>query len=228
MHTYRAKNNVVTSSSRDDKATFYEGFAEQWDAHMDLDELGKRLRLVFGGLLSRDEVAGKRVLDAGGGTGHFSRRLCEWGGKVTVVDVGEKLLEEVRKKAPVETVCGSVLELPFDEGRFDVVFCTEVIEHTTDPARAVAELCRVAAPGGIMVLTVPNRVWKPAVWVANAFKLRPYGGYENWVGDRPLRRWIDAAGLSVETQLGFNLLPHTRFCRPAFDGIDRLSSLHPG
>ena len=66
----------MTPWSRDAKATFYEGFAEQWDAQMDLDELGKRLRLVFGGLLSRDEVAGKRVLDAGGGTGHFSRRLC--------------------------------------------------------------------------------------------------------------------------------------------------------
>jgi SAM-dependent methyltransferase len=107
-------------------------------------------------------------------------------------------------------------------------FAHAVIEHTTRSGRAVAEVCRVAAPGGIVVITVPNRVWKPAVWVANAFKLRPYGGYENWVGDRPLRRWIDAAGLSVETQLGFNLLPHTRFCRPAFDGIDRLSSLHPG
>jgi 2-polyprenyl-3-methyl-5-hydroxy-6-metoxy-1,4-benzoquinol methylase len=50
--------------------------------------------------------------------------------------------------------------------RFDIVLCTEVIENTTEPARAVAKLCRGTAHGGIVVVAISHRVWKPAVWVA--------------------------------------------------------------
>lgn len=39
--------------------------------------------------------------------------------------------------------------------RFDVVVCTEVIEHTLKPFKAVAEICRVLKPGGVVLLTVP-------------------------------------------------------------------------
>ena len=143
------------------------------------------------------------------------------------MDLGEKLLERVREKCGAETVVGSVLELPFPDRSFDVVFCTEVIEHTTDPRLAVAELTRVVAPGGRLVLTVPNRLWRPAVLVANALHLRPYLGHENWVRYGDLRSWIEAAGLQVELQEGFNPLPHTFFCRPSFDRLDRIKALHP-
>lgn len=211
----------------DGKAFFYESFASEWDEQMDRHELGKRVRLAFGRLLREEDIRGKRVLDAGAGTGHFSKLLSERGAKLVSMDLGERLLARVREKCVTEVVVGSVLDLPFPAARFDLVFCTEVIEHTTDPGRAVAELSRVLAPGGRLVVTVPNRVWKPAVVVANALKLRPYKGHENWVGYGRLRAWIEAEGLQVESQEGFNLLPHTFFCRPAFDFLDRIALLHP-
>lgn len=211
----------------DGKAFFYESFAAEWDGRMDKDELGKRLRLVFGRLLREDDVRGRRVLDAGAGTGHFSKALADRGAWLISMDLGEKLLERVRAKCGSETVVGSVLDIPFPDARFDLVLCTEVIEHTTDPRRAVAELARVTAPGGLLLVTVPNRLWRPAVLLANALRLRPYRGYENWVGYRELRSWIEEAGLRVELQRGFNLLPHTVFCRPAFDFLDDIRGLHP-
>ncbi len=210
-----------------DKMFFYESFAEGWDRQMDPDELKKRLRLIFGRLLSEGDVKGRLTLDAGSGTGHFSRALSEWGARLVSIDLGPKLLGEVRKKCRTRPVCGSLLELPFADGTFETVLSTEVIEHTTDPERAVSELVRVLAPGGLLVLTVPNRVWKPAVVAANILGVRPYEGNENWVSYRALRRWLEDAGLSLETQRGFNILPHTVFCRPAFEFLDAISPLHP-
>ena len=210
-----------------DKMFFYESFASEWDEKMDKDELGKRVRLVFGQLLREEDVRGKRVLDAGAGTGRFSKLLADWGANLVSMDLGENLLARIREKCKTEAVVGSILDIPFPAGRFDLVFCTEVIEHTTDPRRAVAELTRVLAPGGRLVLTVPNRLWRPAVLVANALHLRPYLGHENWVHYRDLRSWVETDGLQVERQEGFNLLPHTYFCRPAFDFLDRIEALHP-
>src|SRR5687767_2416445 len=136
--------------SADAKGMFYESFAREWDAHMNMPELEKRLRLVFGGLLEESDVRGKDVLDAGAGTGWFSRGLARWGGRVTSLDVGPELMDEVRKKCESRLVVGSVLELPFPDASFDAALCTEVIEHTTDPERAVSELCRVLRPGGVL------------------------------------------------------------------------------
>ena len=43
---------------------------------------------------------------------------------------------------------GAVEALPYPDGSFDVVLCTQVLEHVADPRRAVAEIARVLAPGG--------------------------------------------------------------------------------
>jgi SAM-dependent methyltransferase len=50
-------------------------------------------------------------------------------------------------------------DLPFADGSFDVVFSHEVIEHVTDDAAAAAEMVRVLAPGGRIVLFCPNRLY---------------------------------------------------------------------
>jgi SAM-dependent methyltransferase len=45
--------------------------------------------------------------------------------------------------------------IPFPEGSFDSVMCTEVLEHVEDPARLIAEMLRVLRPGGTLLATVP-------------------------------------------------------------------------
>lgn len=212
-----------------DKGRFYESIAADWDGLMDQHELAKRLRIVFGGpnpLLTRADVEGAPTLDAGSGTGHFSRALSELGARLVSLDVGPGLLSQVRGKCRTKAVQGSLLDLPFPDRTFRAVLCTEVIEHTAHPERAVKELCRVLAPGGVLALTVPNRRFRFALAAADALKARPYGGLENWVGYGELSAWLTGAGAIVERQFGFNLLPHVFFCRPAFDSLDRLSILH--
>jgi SAM-dependent methyltransferase len=58
---------------------------------------------------------------------------------------------------------GRVEALPVEDGRFDVVLCTQVLEHCEDPAQAVRELRRVAAPGGrVLASTHGVQVYHPA------------------------------------------------------------------
>lgn len=189
-------------------------------------EIDKRIRLIFS-ILKDSDVRGRRVLDAGAGVGYFSAALTDLGADLVAIDMGQRLLARIREKCAVPSAVSSVLNLPFPDRYFDLVLCTEVIEHTTDPQKAVVELCRVTAEGGVLLVTTPNRLWHPAIALATALHLRPYHGHENWVRYPELRHWITSAGLQIEQQLGFNLLPHTFFCHQRFEFLDRISVLHP-
>ncbi|HWH16690.1 MAG TPA: class I SAM-dependent methyltransferase [Candidatus Paceibacterota bacterium] len=50
-------------------------------------------------------------------------------------------------------VIGDAHELPFEDGRFAVILCTEVLEHLSNPPKAISEMHRVLAPGGKLILS---------------------------------------------------------------------------
>ncbi|MBI1929030.1 class I SAM-dependent methyltransferase [Candidatus Poribacteria bacterium] len=170
-----------------DKMFFYEQFAGEFDRRMNRYDLNKRLRIIFEEMLTDKELTGKSLLDAGCGTGWFSQKAVECDADVTALDVGEHLLEEVRKKyqalgphyAVPLLVKGDICDMEFADNTFDYVISTEVIEHTPNPRKALQEMHRVLKHNGVLLLTVPNRIWHFAVVIGNTLKLRPYEGYEN-------------------------------------------------
>lgn len=205
-----------------DKGLFYDRFASEFDRKMNMYDTEKRVRVVFNTLLSPREVKGKKLLDAGCGTGWFSSRAVEHGAVVTSLDVGENLLNEVKKKCRSTRVVGDVTALKFEDNSFDIIVSSDVIEHTPDPAKAISEMARVLKKGGVLALTVPNNRWHFAVSVGNALKLRPYQGYENWVGWGQLKKELEKNGLRVEKQLGFHFIPFVvTALYPVIDYFDR-------
>ena len=54
---------------------------------------------------------------------------------------------------PDVDVVGDAHHLPFQDGEFERILCTEVLEHLLDPAKAIAEMRRVLQPGGMLILT---------------------------------------------------------------------------
>jgi 2-polyprenyl-3-methyl-5-hydroxy-6-metoxy-1,4-benzoquinol methylase len=213
---------ALAVSNSPDRALFYERFAGEFDARMNRYEVAKRLRIVFDSVLPL-QMHGVRLLDAGCGTGIFSAAAVERGAEVTSLDVGEALLSRVAAKCESRRVVGDVTALPFADESFDVVLCTEVIEHVREPRRAIGELVRVLRPTGQLVLTTPNRLWLPAIRLATALRLRPYEGIENWVWPRALRRWLEQCGIRLECFAGFNALPFVHpITYPLVDRLDRL------
>jgi SAM-dependent methyltransferase len=99
------------------------------------------------------------MLDAGCGTGLNLRHLPAGS---TGLDINPRNVETVQRRLPQQTVlCGDVEAMPFPDGTFGTVVCTEVLEHIPDPQKALSEIRRVLVPGGTLVGSVPARsfVW---------------------------------------------------------------------
>src|SRR5690606_9067491 len=112
----------------------------------------QRLRLLKS---TAADAPGDRILEVGCGAGHV---LALFDGERTGVDLSPAMLDRARARLGrrVRLVRGSALDLPLADDSFDVVLCTEVLEHVPDPGRAVAELLRVAAPGARVIVSIPN------------------------------------------------------------------------
>jgi 2-polyprenyl-3-methyl-5-hydroxy-6-metoxy-1,4-benzoquinol methylase len=121
-------------------------------------------RLVLGVLEDQlGSAEGKSILDAGCGTGLNSLPLAAKGAEVTLLDIAPealKIAEVYYNELNLEAhyVSGSIFEMPFDDGQFDLVWNTGVIEHfePKDRKMAVSEMLRVMKPSGFMITFNPN------------------------------------------------------------------------
>ena len=96
---------------------------------------------------------GMRVLDLAGGTGSSAGPLAELGAAVTVCDISTGMLEVGRNRFPhIDFVHGDAMDLPFDDGAFEVATVSFGLRNVSDPALALRELARVVQPGGRLVI----------------------------------------------------------------------------
>ena len=162
------------------------------------DELGA-LRLREGG----------SVLDVGCGAGDDVRTLAAVvgpAGTAVGVDACASLIAEAAKTPGGRFVRADAHALPFPDGGFDAVRCERVLQHVRDPARVLAEMARVAAPGGIVAVSEPD--WdtlvidlEPAT-VTNRIVRAFRGLLRNPVVGRQTARLMAGAGLAPEAAIG--------------------------
>lgn len=189
------------------KQYFYDGIAADFDRIMNPYEVGRRLEIVFDELLGPRELTGKSVLDVGTGTGRFAERAAQAGARVIATDIGINLLRRTRARVAAPVFAADACQLPLQAESFDVVVSSECIEHTRDPLRALREMCRVVRRPGVLVVTTPNRAWHFSVAIARRLRLRPYDGFENWVGRADVKSTLAAEGLTLSAIRGFHLVP---------------------
>lgn len=105
-------------------------------------------------------LAGRRALDVGCGAGLLAEPLARLGADVTGIDAAPENIAVAQAHAAGQGLAIDYravgVETLGDE-RFDLVTCMEVIEHVAEPAAFVAALARVLAPGGLLVMSTPNR-----------------------------------------------------------------------
>lgn len=99
------------------------------------------------------EAKGKKVLDAGAGTGRLSVRLQNAGAQVTALDISPEMLAILKKKRHiVETVEGDMEDMPFKDGTFDMVFSSLAIVHLKKIDKFLDECYRVLKDNGKLIL----------------------------------------------------------------------------
>ena len=110
-------------------------------------------------------AAGRRVLDAGCGTGYGTMMLAAAAARTaTGVDISEAAVGSARETLgdAGELHVADIAALPFEDASFDLVVCFEAIEHVPDPEAALDELRRVLVPDGLLLVSSPNRREYPA------------------------------------------------------------------
>jgi ubiquinone/menaquinone biosynthesis C-methylase UbiE len=100
--------------------------------------------------------------------------LLKKGWRIQGLDISEEMLKRARQNisaagldpAKVELVVGNIEALPYPDGRFDSVICAGVIEYLKDDDKALKELHRILKPGGVLVITVRNKLCLFRLWDA--------------------------------------------------------------
>jgi SAM-dependent methyltransferase len=103
-----------------------------------------------------DEVKrGERVLDLGCGAGRFLAALRDAGADAVGVEIAEAAVQRARATGAEVRIVEPDGSLPFGHGEFDLVWCSEVLEHVPDVSQLLFEVRRVLKRDGRLLLTVP-------------------------------------------------------------------------
>jgi SAM-dependent methyltransferase len=152
-------------------------------------------------LLLAEARPGERVLDLGCGAGRFVAALQAAGAEPVGVEIAEAALERARRNAP-----GADLRLvepdgslPLEHGSFDLVWCSEVLEHVGDTEHLLLEVRRVLRPRGRVLVTTPfHGRLKGALIALTRFEAHfdPRGDHLRFYTRRSLAETLDVAGFA--------------------------------
>lgn len=142
------------------------------------------------------------VLDAGCGTGGFLARLAAArpGLPACGLEFNPDAARRAHEKSGLPVAVGSVNAMPFADESFDAVASMDVLCHAAvEPAQALAEMCRVLRPGGLLVLNLPA-----FMWLYSAHDIRVQNARRFTAGEA--HRMLEGAGLGSITTRYWNSL----------------------
>jgi 2-polyprenyl-6-hydroxyphenyl methylase/3-demethylubiquinone-9 3-methyltransferase len=168
---------------------------------------------------ARRPLDGKRALDVGCGAGLLSEPLARLGAAVTAVDAAAENIAVAKVHAAgqglaIDYVHGGVETLAAEP--YDLIVSMEVIEHVADPILFVRALAARLAPGGILILSTPNRTplsRLAMIDVGEGLGMIPKGTHDwsRFLTPDELAGLLSGAGLDVIDRRGLSFGPTRGF-----------------
>lgn len=160
-------------------------------------------------------LEGKNALDVGCGAGLLCEPLARMGATVTGVDAAEENIAVANAHAAsggleIDYRAGELGALGV--GQYDLVTCLEVIEHVADKPAFLSELAARLAPGGLMILSTPNRTAASRLLLvegAETLGMIPRGTHhwDDFVTPEELADLLADAGLAMGEPTGIAFTP---------------------
>ncbi len=160
-------------------------------------------------------LSGRSALDIGCGAGLVCEPLARLGAAVTGVDAAAENVSAAAAHAAgmgldIRYMAGEVAGL--DIGTFDLVTCLEVIEHVADKPAFLRDVAARLAPGGLLVMSTPNRTAASRVLLVGAAEAVGYvprgtHRWEDFVTPEELEALLAEAGLTVTATRGIAWRP---------------------
>lgn len=152
---------------------------------------------------------GERVLDLGCGPGRHTWHVCKtdhclvYAVDYDFEELGKAkwMLGEMDKESETKgrwcILQGDAMTLPFADGAFDKIVCSEVLEHVVDDEQAMRELFRVLKDGGQLAVSVPTYLPESIYWkLSEAYHTNP-GGHIRIFRERELIRKLRSTRFTV-------------------------------
>ena len=186
-------------SHQEENKLYFEQIGDDFDNWISLYDTNRRIQLIKSYLPKKSQMMS--CLEVGCGTGMISKSIKPLVGILTVVDISEKLAVRVAKEINTNGFQQDACKLTIENDSFDMIISSECIEHTVDPKQALKEMVRVLKPGGMLIVTSPNKMWYPVLWLSNVTQLRKFNGNENWLFPWEAQSVLNKVGLK-NTSIG--------------------------
>jgi ubiquinone/menaquinone biosynthesis C-methylase UbiE len=202
---------------------YFEEIGSSFDKWASPYDVQQRVRLI-NAMMPHDSLS-LSCLEVGCGRGSISEKIAPKVAHFMVADISAQLAQYVGTRLNVEWRKEDVCNLTFQDESFDLVVSSECIEHTVDPRRALAEMARVVRKNGTLIVTSPNKIWYPILWLSMKIRLRRFSGNETWLFPSEAVQLLNKKGFMNIMVSGCHLfpwqLPLARSVLPFFDRFGR-------
>lgn len=188
-------------------ASMFDGVARRYDLTNDVLSLGQDRRWRREVLAMVDPKPGERILDLAAGTGTSSVPFANAGATVVPCDFSQGMLRVGKNALPgLPFTAGDGMRLPFADESFDAVTISFGLRNIVDPIAGLAEMLRVAKPGGrLVVCEFSQPTWAPLRKVYVEYLMRALPQVARRVSSNPdsyvylaesIQAWPDQRGLA--------------------------------